>query len=45
MAEGVAPINTLVAPGQALEEAKKLARRIMVNALLSVVASKQVIVE
>ena len=38
-------INTLVEPGEALEEAKKLARRIMVNAPLSVAASKQVIVE
>lgn len=38
-------INALVEPGQALEEAKKLARRIMVNAPLSVAASKQVIVE
>ena len=38
-------INTLVEPGEALEEAKNLARRIMVNAPLSVAASKQVIVE
>ena len=38
-------INALVEPGQALEEAKKLARRIMVNAPLSVAASKRVIVE
>ena len=38
-------INVLVEPGQALEEAKKLARRIMVNAPMSVAASKRVIVE
>ena len=38
-------INTLVDPGQALDEAKKLARRIMANAPLAVAASKQVIVE
>ena len=38
-------INALVEPGQALEEAKKLARRIMVNAPMSVAASKRVIVE
>jgi enoyl-CoA hydratase len=38
-------INTLVEPGQALEEAKKLARRIMANAPLAVAASKRVIVE
>ena len=38
-------INTLVEPGQALEEAKKLARRIIANAPLSVAASKRVIVE
>ena len=38
-------INALVEPGQALEEAKKLARRIIVNAPLSVAASKRVIVE
>jgi enoyl-CoA hydratase len=38
-------INVLVEPGQALEEAKKLARRIMVNAPLAVAASKQVIIE
>lgn len=37
--------NALVEPGQALEEAKKLARRIMANAPLAVAASKQVIVE
>ena len=38
-------INTLVEPGQALEEAKRLARRIVANAPLSVAASKRVIVE
>ena len=38
-------INALVEPGQALEEARKLARRIIVNAPLSVAASKRVIVE
>lgn len=38
-------INALVEPGQALEEAKKLARRIMANAPLAVAASKQVIIE
>ncbi len=38
-------INVLTEPGQALEEAKKLARRIIVNAPLSVAASKRVIVE
>jgi enoyl-CoA hydratase len=38
-------INTLTEPGQALEEAKKLARRIMANAPLSVAASKRVIIE
>jgi enoyl-CoA hydratase len=38
-------INVLTEPGQALEEAKKLARRIMLNAPLSVAASKQVIIE
>lgn len=38
-------INVLVEPGQALEEAKKLARRIMINAPLAVAASKQVIIE
>ena len=32
-------------PGQALEEAKKLARRIMANAPLAVAASKRVIIE
>ena len=38
-------INVLVEPGQALEEAKKLARRIMANAPLAVAASKRVIIE
>ena len=38
-------INALVEPGQALEEAKKLARRIMANAPLAVAASKQVFIE
>lgn len=38
-------INALVEPGQALEEARKLARRIIANAPMSVAASKQVIVE
>ncbi|QHE84840.1 crotonase/enoyl-CoA hydratase family protein [Hydrogenophaga sp. BPS33] len=38
-------INALVEPGQALEQAKQLARRILVNAPLSVAASKRVIVE
>ncbi len=38
-------INTLVEPGQALEEAKSLARRILANAPLAVAASKQVIIE
>ena len=38
-------INALVEPGQALEEAKKLARRILVNAPMSIAASKRVIVE
>lgn len=38
-------INVLTEPGQALEQAKALARRIMANAPLSVAASKQVIVE
>jgi len=37
--------NALVEPGQALEEAKKLARRIMANAPLAVAASKKVIIE
>ena len=35
----------LVEPGQALEQAKLLARRIIANAPLAVAASKQVIVE
>ena len=38
-------INALVEPGQALEEAKKLARRIMANAPLAVAASKRVVTE
>jgi len=38
-------INQLTAPGQALEEAKAMARRIKANAPLAVAASKQVIVE
>ena len=38
-------INILVEPGQALEEAKKLALRITANAPLSVAASKQVVIE
>ncbi len=38
-------INALVEPGQALEEAKKLALRIIANAPMSVAASKRVIVE
>lgn len=38
-------INLLVEPGQALAEAKVLARRIMANAPLAVAASKQVIIE
>ena len=38
-------INMLVEPGQALEQAKVLARRIIANAPLAVAASKQVIVE
>ncbi len=38
-------INTLTEPGQALEEARKLARRIIANAPLSLAASKRVIVE
>lgn len=38
-------LNALVEPGQALEEAKKLAQRIVVNAPMSVAASKRVIVE
>lgn len=38
-------INQLTEPGLALEEAKKLARRIMANAPLAVAASKQVVME
>jgi len=38
-------VNELVEPGQALEAAKRLARRIIANAPLSVAASKRVIVE
>lgn len=38
-------INALVEPGQALEEAKKLARKIMANAPMAVAASKRVIIE
>jgi enoyl-CoA hydratase len=37
--------NAMVEPGQALEEAKRLARRIIANAPLSVAASKRVIIE
>ena len=38
-------INTLTEPGQALDEARKLARRIIANAPMSLAASKRVIVE
>lgn len=38
-------VNVLTEPGQALEEAKRLAARIIANAPLSVAASKRVIVE
>ncbi|MCL4745610.1 MAG: crotonase/enoyl-CoA hydratase family protein [Burkholderiaceae bacterium] len=38
-------INSLVEPGQALAEAKRLARLILANAPMSVAASKRVIVE
>jgi enoyl-CoA hydratase len=38
-------LNAMVEPGQALEEAKRLARKIVANAPLSVAASKRVIVE
>lgn len=38
-------VNVLAEPGQALAEAKNLARRIVANAPLSVAASKRVIVE
>jgi enoyl-CoA hydratase len=37
--------NAVVEPGEALHEARQLARRIMVNAPMSVAASKRVIVE
>lgn len=37
--------NAMVEPGEALEEAKKLARRIMANAPMAVAASKRVIIE
>ena len=37
--------NAMVEPGQALEEAKQLARRIIANAPMSVAASKRVIIE
>ena len=38
-------INVLTEPGEALQEAKRLAARIIENAPLSVAASKRVIVE
>ncbi|MGB3072054.1 MAG: crotonase/enoyl-CoA hydratase family protein [Ottowia sp.] len=38
-------VNVLTEPGEALEEATKLARRIVANAPMSVAASKRVIVE
>jgi enoyl-CoA hydratase/carnithine racemase len=38
-------VNVLAEPGQALQEAKKLAAKIIANAPLSVAASKRVIVE
>ena len=38
-------ITTLVEPGQALEEAMRLARKILTNAPLAVAASKRVIIE
>jgi enoyl-CoA hydratase len=47
-AERLAPyglFNALVEPGQALEEARRLARRVIANAPMSVAASKRVIVE
>ncbi|MES2480753.1 MAG: crotonase/enoyl-CoA hydratase family protein [Pseudomonadota bacterium] len=47
-AEQLAPyglFNAVVEPGQALEEAKKLARRVIATAPMSVAASKRVIVE
>jgi enoyl-CoA hydratase len=37
--------NAVVEPGEALDEARQLARRIMANAPMSVAASKRVIVE
>jgi len=47
-AERLAPyglFNAIVEPGQALEEARRLARRVIANAPLSVAASKRVIIE
>jgi enoyl-CoA hydratase len=38
-------LNALVEPGEALAEARRLARRIVANAPLSVAASKRIIVE
>ena len=38
-------VNVLTEPGQALQEAKKLAAKIIANAPMSVAASKRVIVE
>ncbi len=38
-------VNLLTEPGQALAEAKSLARRIIINAPMSVAASKRVVVE
>lgn len=38
-------LNAVVEPGEALQEAKKLARRIIENAPMSVAASKRVIIE
>jgi enoyl-CoA hydratase len=38
-------VNALVEPGEALAEAKRLARRIIANAPMSIAASKRVIVE
>jgi len=38
-------INTLVDPGEALEEATRMARKILANAPLAVAASKRVIIE
>ena len=37
--------NAMVEPGQALEEARRLARRIIANAPMSVAASKRVVIE